>query len=185
MSRCTRSFGPELADLLWTRRHDGKGRWFIVAVESYLGLATTSAEILGRVSGLCRAVAICKESNHRSLMSGPLEALRHLARESLDAGRDEYGVVARALQSLADNDYPCSDLIEDSIAKYSDDPFRASQLLEIAARASQDDNEKKSAYNTSGYAYSKKPRTNPRGCCACPTWKRLAPSLVTPVSPKR
>ena len=53
------------------------------------------------------------------------------------------GVVARALQSLADNDYPCSDLIEDSIAKYSDDPFRASQLLEIAARASQDDNEKK------------------------------------------
>ena len=63
MSRCTRSFGRGWPICCGRGDTTGSGRWFIVAGESYLGLATTSAEVVERVSGLCRAVAICKESN--------------------------------------------------------------------------------------------------------------------------
>ena len=130
-----------LADLLWVRR---QGRRFEVAVESYVALAATEAEVLEREGGLCRAVAICKESNHRALMGGPIEALRNLARHSLDTASDQYGVVARALQALVGADHPCSDLIEDAISKYGDDPPRVAGLCEIAIQASPDDDERTS-----------------------------------------
>ena len=128
-----------LADLLWVRRHDQQKRWFEVAVASYMNLAATDAEVLDREGGLCRAVAICKESNHQALMSGPIEALRHLVHHSLDTANDQYGVVARALQALVGGDHSCSDLIESAIAKYGDDPSRVAQLCEIAILASPDD----------------------------------------------
>ena len=131
-----------LADLLWTRRHNQQSRWFMVAVESYVDLAAASVEVLEREGGLRRAVAICKESNHRTLMSGPVEALRHLIRHSLDTAEDEYGVVARALKTLADSDHSCSDLVEDAITKYGDAPGRMAGLCEIAIQASQDDDTK-------------------------------------------
>ena len=131
-----------LADLLWTRRHDQQRRWFMVAVQSYVDLAATNVGVLEREGGLCRAVAICKESNHRHLMNGALKTLAHLARHSLDIAEDEYGVVARALQTLVDSDHPCSDLIEDAIAKYGDSPARMAGLCELAIQASQDDDEK-------------------------------------------
>ena len=130
-----------LADLLWVRQ---QGRWFEVAVESYVALAATEAEVLEREGGLCRAVAICKESNHRTLMGGPLEALRNLARHSLDTASDQYGVVARALQALVGGDHPCSDLIEDAISKYGDDPPRVAGLCELAIQASPDEEERTS-----------------------------------------
>ena len=130
-----------LADLLWVRRHDQQSRWFEVAVASYVDLAATDAEVLDREGGLCRAVGICKESNHRSLMSGPTEALRHLVRQCLDTADDKYGVVIRALQALAGADHACSDLIEDAIARFGDDPWQVAQLCEIAIQASPDDHE--------------------------------------------
>ena len=109
---------------------------------AYLDLAVTGAEVLDREGGLCRAVAICKESNHRVLMNGPIEALLHLVRHSLDAADDQYGVVARALQALVGGDHSCPDLIESAIAKYDDDPSRVAQLCEIAIQASPDNDDR-------------------------------------------
>ncbi len=131
-----------LADLLWVRRHDQQSQWFKVAVESYEALASTEAEVLDREAGLRRAVEICKESNHPALMNNPIKALRGLARGSLDDTANKYGVVARALRALVDSEHPCSDLIEDAVERFGDDPFRMSQLCEIAIGASQDDDEK-------------------------------------------
>ena len=131
-----------LADLLWVRRHDQQRRWFKVAVESYVDLASTEVEVLDRECGLRRAVAICKESNHRTLMSGPQEALRQLARESLDTADDEYGIVARAIETLVASGHRCSDLIEDAIAKFDGSPWEMAELREIAISASHSDDDK-------------------------------------------
>ena len=131
-----------LADLLWTRRHDRRRRWFRVAVESYVELATTDVEVVEREGGLRRAVAICRESNHEDLMGGPLDALRQVARHSLDTGEDQYGVVGRALETLVANEQPCSDLTEDAMAQYGDSPQRAAGLCQVAIRASRDEDEK-------------------------------------------
>ena len=133
-----------LADLLWTRRHDRRRQWFRVAVESYVELATTDVEVVEREGGLRRAVTICRESNHESLVGGPLDALRQVARRSLDTAEDQYGVVGRALETLVANGQPCSDLIEDAMAKYGGTPERAAGLCQIAIDASQDEEEKTS-----------------------------------------
>ena len=131
-----------LADLLWTRRHDRRCRWFTVAVQSYLDLATTDIEVGEQLGGLCRAVAISRESNHEDLMGGPLAALRQIARRSLDTAEDQYGIVAIALQTLVANEQPCSDLIEDAMAKYGATHEKAAGLCEIAIHASRDEDEK-------------------------------------------
>ena len=132
-----------LADLLWARRRGTPHPWFRVAVDAYSGLASTEVWIVERCGGLERAIAICKESNHRDLLSGPLDALRELIRRSLATSDGQYGVVAHALQKLADNDHPCSDLLTDAITKYGDNPFRMVDLCKIAIRATQDEDEKR------------------------------------------
>ena len=132
-----------LADLLWVRRHDPRRRWFEIAVTSYADLAATDVEVLERCDGLSRAVAICKESNHLTLIISPLEALSHLARHSLDTAEDQYGVVAGALRTLAENDHPCSDLLDEAIAKYGGVPFRMADLCMIAISVSDDEDEKR------------------------------------------
>lgn len=132
-----------LADLLWARRRGTPRPWFQVAVDAYVELAETEVWIVERCSGLERAIAVCKESNHRDLLSGPLDALRELAGQSLDTSDGQYGVIAHALQTLADNDHPCSDLLTDAITKYGNDPFRMVDLCKIAIRATQDEDEKR------------------------------------------
>ncbi|WP_420618234.1 DUF7380 domain-containing protein [Candidatus Poriferisocius sp.] len=131
-----------LADLLWVRRYDAHRRWYQIAINSYVELAETDVEITERGDGLARAIAICKESNHPHLLSEPLEASSSLASHSLEVSDNQYGVVARALINLVDNCYLCADLLDEAIQKYGSDPFRKSQLLEIAARASQEEEEK-------------------------------------------
>ena len=131
-----------LADLLWTRRHDPRRQWFRVAIQSYVELATTDAEVTEREGGLRRAVVICRESNHEDLLGAPLDALRQVARHSLDTSEDLYGVVGRALETLVANEQPCSDLIEAALAKHGDSPQRAAGLCQIAIDASPDEDEK-------------------------------------------
>lgn len=131
-----------LADLLWVRRYDGQRRWFRVAVDAYVALAATEAEILDREQGLIRAIAICKESNHRDLLIGPLEALSGLIRHSLDTADSEFGIVARALAALIAEAHPCSELLDDALEKYGGDPFCRADLCEIALQASPSDDER-------------------------------------------
>ena len=132
-----------LADLLWARRHAPPQEWFTTAVKSYVGLEATDVEILELIDGLSRAVDICKESSHLDLMVGPLEALSRLARDTLDADDGPYGAVVGALRTLAGNDHPCTDLIDDAIAKYGDVPFRVADLCGIAIRATSDKHQKR------------------------------------------
>ena len=127
-----------LADLLWVRRHDGQGRWFQIAIDAYTELAATEVVVTEREFGLARAVDICKESGHRDLMSAPLEALRGLVERSLEASDSQFGVVATALDALVANGQPCSDLFEEAIEGYGDDPNQKSDLLGIAERAAPD-----------------------------------------------
>ena len=132
-----------LADLLWARRYAPPQEWFTTAVKSYVALEATDVEILELVDGLSRAVDICKESSHLDLMVGPLEALSRLARDTLDADDGPYGAAVGALRTLAGNDHPCTDLIDDAIAKYGDVPFRVADLCEIAIRATSDEHQKR------------------------------------------
>ena len=132
-----------LADLLWARRHAPQQEWFTTAVKSYVDLAATDVESLDLVDGLSRAVDICKESSHLDLMVEPLEALSRLARDTLDTDDGPYGPVVGALRTLASNDHPCTDLIDDAITKYGDVPFRVADLCEIAIRATSDKHEKR------------------------------------------
>ena len=132
-----------LADLLWARRRTPQQEWFTTAVKSYVDLEATDVEILELVDGLSRAVDICKESSHLDLMVEPLEALSRLVRGTLDADDGPYGVVVGALRTLADNDHPCTDLIDDAIVKCGDVPFRVADLCEIAIRATSDEDEKR------------------------------------------
>ena len=132
-----------LADLLWARRHAPQQEWFTTAVKSYVDLESTDVEILELVDGLSRAVDICKESSHLDLMVEPLEALSRLARDTLDADDGPYGAVVGALRTLAGNDHPCTDLIDDAIAKYGDVPFRVADLCDIAIRATSDEHQKR------------------------------------------
>lgn len=131
-----------LADLLWVRGHDGQSRWFQTAVDAYTALADTEVEVTERAWGLGRAVEICKESNHESLMSAPLDALRSLAERSIETSDGEFGVVARALKVLLGNGHPCPDLLDAAVRRYGDDPNRKSDLLEISERAAPDDDER-------------------------------------------
>ncbi|MDE0236930.1 MAG: hypothetical protein OXN95_06880 [bacterium] len=131
-----------LADLLWVRRHDGQRRWFRTAIDAYIELASTQVVATERESGLARAVEICKESNHPHLISAPLDALKELAERSLNASPGKFGVVARALDVLVSNDYPCSDLIDDAVQRYGDDPNQKSDLLGIGERAAPDEDER-------------------------------------------
>jgi len=131
------------ADLLWVRRHAPPQEWFTAAVKSYVDLEATDVEILELVDGLSRAVDICKESSHLDLMVEPLEALSRLARDTLDADDGPYGAVVGALRTLAGNDHPCTDLIDDAIAKYGDVPFRVAGLCGIAIRATSDEHQKR------------------------------------------
>ena len=132
-----------LADLLWARRHTPPQEWFTTAVKSYVDLEATDVEILEMVDGLSRAVDICKESSHLDLTVGPLEALSRLARDTLDTDDGPYGAVVGALRTLAGNDHPCTDLIDDAIARYGDVPFRVADLCEIAIRATSDGHQKR------------------------------------------
>ena len=130
-----------LADLLWARRHAPQQEWFTTAVKSYVDLEATDVGILELVDGLSRAVDICKESSHLDLRVGPLEALSRLARDTLDTN-GPYGAVVGALRTLADNDHPCTALIDDAISKYGDVLFRMADLCEIAIRATSDQDRK-------------------------------------------
>lgn len=132
-----------LADLLWARRHAPQREWFTTAVKSYVDLEATDVGSLELVDSLSRAVDIGKESSHPDLMVEPLEALSRLARDTLDTDNGPYGPVVRALRTLADNDHPCADLIDDAITKYGDVPFRVADLCEIAIRATNDKHEKR------------------------------------------
>ena len=132
-----------LADLLWARRRAPQQEWFTAAVKSYVDLEATDVEILELVDGLSRAVDICKESSHLDLMVEPLEALSRLARGTLDADDGPYGAVVGALRTLADNDYPCTHLIDDAITKYGDVPFRRADLCMIAISATSDQDQKR------------------------------------------
>lgn len=128
-----------LADLLWVRRHDGQRRWFQTAVDAYTELAGTQVAIIERESGLVRAVEISKESNHPQLASVPLDALRELAKRSLAASADQFGIVVRALDVLVSNGCPCSDLLDAAVRVYGDDPNLKSDLLGIGERAAPDE----------------------------------------------
>lgn len=130
-----------LADLLWVRSYDGPGRWFQVAIDAYVELATTDAEILDREAGLARAVDICKESGHGHLLPSPLDALSGLVRDALTQG-GLFGVVARALQVLVDNGHPCAQLLDDAAAEHGVDPYEANVVLALKKQASQDATEK-------------------------------------------
>ena len=131
-----------LADLLWVRKQKQRPPWFEVAVKTYMDFAEATDETLDREQALTRAIAICKATNRRELMVGPLEMLAGLARESIDSSDSLYGVVARALEALVLNDHRCSDLIADAIKKYDADPYEISGLREIAIIASKDDEDK-------------------------------------------
>lgn len=130
-----------LADLLWERRHDSRRHWFQTSVDAYTELADTEVAIIERESGLARAVEICKESNHRSLMSAPLDALRDLAERSLESSASQFGFVARALDMLVSNGHPYSDLLDDAVQRYGDNPDMKSDLLGIGERAAPDEDE--------------------------------------------
>ncbi len=130
-----------LADLLWVRRHQPTRRWFQTAVEAYVQLADTDAEIVEIDGGLRRAVAICDEANRSDLRREPLVALERLARRTLSADIGLYGVFGRALRTLAASGWPFSELLEDALTKYGSDPRRKSELLEIAIGASCDSDE--------------------------------------------
>ncbi len=130
-----------LADLLWVRRYQPTRRWFQTAVEAYVQLADTDAEIVEIDGGLGRAVAICDEANRSDLRREPLVALERLARRTLSADINLYGVFARALQTLAASGWPFSELLKDALSKYGSDPRRKSDLLEIAIGESCDRDE--------------------------------------------
>lgn len=133
-----------LADLLWVRRYEKDRRWFLVAINSYMALANSGAFDSERGDGLARAVDICAEARHEK--GGALTALADLADEVLRSAEDAYGVVARAISDLLDQGNPCSDLLEKAVEKYGNDPFRMSELCDIAARACQDQDERKNPY---------------------------------------
>ena len=130
-----------LADLLWVRRYQPTRRWFQTAVEAYVQLAETDAEIVESEGGLRRAVEICDESNRSDLRSEPLAALERLTRRTLRKDIGLYGVSGRALQTLAASGWPFSKLLKDALSKYGSDPRRKSELLEIAIGASCDSDE--------------------------------------------
>ena len=130
-----------LADLLWVRRHQPTRRWFEAAVEAYVQVAETDAEIVEIEGGLRRAVAICDEANRSDLRREPLAALERLARRTLSADTDLYGICGRALQTLAWSGWPFSELLNDALTKYGSDPRRKSELLEIAIGACCDSEE--------------------------------------------
>lgn len=130
-----------LADLLWVRRHQPTRRWFQTAVEAYVQVAGTDTEIVEIDAGLRRAVAICDETNRSDLRHEPLAALERLARRTLSADIDLYGVCGRALQTLAASGWPVSDLLKMALRTYGSDPRRKSELLEIAIGVSRDGDE--------------------------------------------
>lgn len=133
-----------LADLLWVRRHERDRQWFLVAINSYMALAKSGAFDSERGDGLARAVDICAEA--RQDKEEALTALADLADEVLRSPEDAYGVVARAISDLVDQGHPCSDLLEKAVEKYGNDPFRLSELCDMAARACQDQDERKNPY---------------------------------------
>ena len=132
-----------LADLLWARRQAPQQEWFTTAIESYVDLETTDVEIFELVDGLSRAADICKESSHLDLMVKPLDALSRLVRAALDADDGPYGVVVRALRTLADNGHPCTGLIDEAIRKYGDVPYLRADLCMVAISAASDEDEKR------------------------------------------
>ena len=133
-----------LADLLWVRKHDRRGRWFEVAVDSFVELASIEAvRIWERGAGLIRACIICSESNHRGLLTRPTESLAQLVRNTLATADNQYGVVAGGLLTLVDYDYPCHDLIGDAIEQYGTNPRQRSELLTAAIRSSESEEEQR------------------------------------------
>ena len=130
-----------LADLLWVRRHQPTRRWFQAAVEAYVQVADSDAEIVEIEAGLRRAVSICDEANRSDLRREPLAALERLARRTLSESIGLYGVCGRVLQTLAASGWPLAELLKDALTKYGSDPRRKSELLEIAIGASGDGDE--------------------------------------------
>ena len=124
-----------LADLLWVRHREPARRWFQAAVEAYVQLADTAVESVDVGDGLQRAVVICDEANHGDLRREPLAALERLARRTVTADSDLYGVCGRALQTLAKSGWPFSELLGDALTRYGSTARRKTQLLDIAISA--------------------------------------------------
>lgn len=123
-----------VADLLWVYRRPRPDRWYRLAIETFLELSGTQAWVLDRQAGLGRAVEISRETGQPELAQAPLEALSGLTRVSLDSAENEYGVVARALGVLVENEHPCRDLIDVALAKFADDPWHVADLGDLASR---------------------------------------------------
>ena len=133
-----------LADLLWVRKHDRRGKWFEVAVYSFVELAGIEAvDAWERGYGLVRAVTVSKESNHPDLLQRPLDRLAELVRHLLDMGDDQPAVVVGGLLTLVDNGYSCRGLLDDAVEQYSTDPEHQSLLLAAAASSSQSEDERR------------------------------------------
>lgn len=127
-----------LADLLWVRRQKHRPPWFEVAIQEFVKLANSEACILEREQASRRAVAICTETNRPDLRSEPLGVLARIAEESIDSSEHMYGITWRALEVLALNHFPCSELLEAAFRKYDADPFEISGLRQIALSTTSD-----------------------------------------------
>ena len=124
-----------LADLLWVRKASQPPLWHKIAVDSYRAAASDpQLEMVDSEEGLRRAVRIATESNQDT--GDALTALADLAEEALARG-GLFGVVARALQVLVDNEYPCAQLLDDAAQQHDSDPHECNIVLLLKRQASQ------------------------------------------------
>ncbi|WP_423920964.1 DUF4209 domain-containing protein [Candidatus Poriferisodalis sp.] len=131
-----------LCDLLWVRRHSGPKLWFREAVLAYLDLADTPVDVLERSAGLTRAVDICKETRQQDLLDRVLASLARVVRESLSRTTDEFGIVARGLDALAESGFECAEIMSAASEVYCDDPWQVSRLREIALKIAPNEQER-------------------------------------------
>ena len=124
-----------LADLLWVRKASQPPLWHQIAVDGYLAAASDpQLEMVDREEGLRRAVQIATEANQDT--ADALTALANLAGEALVRG-GLFGVVARSLQVLVDNEYPCAELLDDAEQQHGTDPHNLDVVLLLKRQASQ------------------------------------------------
>ena len=124
-----------LADLLWVRKASMPPLWHKIAVGGYLAAGgDPQLEMIDREEGLRRAVRIATESNQD--IGDALTALADLAEEALAIG-GLFGVVARSLQVLVDNEHPCAQLLDGAAKQHDTDPHQRDIVLLLKGQASQ------------------------------------------------
>jgi len=147
-----------LSDLLWELGDGPRPHAHAeAAVSCYIAhLRRESAEPCGREESGRRAATLATTLNNPQLISESLDAIEHLVARSLDTAADEFGIVARGLQTLIDHtqasrnrrrdagpderDARVRALMERSLQVYRH-PDRQQELLNLALRAVEDEQE--------------------------------------------